>query len=60
MEFGESLRTTGQVIKKVGTDTANAALLGAVIGGTISLIVVIRRVWRGEPVEAPSQRIQRG
>ena len=60
MDVGESLRTTGQVIKKVGTDTVNAAVLGAVIGGTISLVVVLRRVWRGEPIETPSQRIQRG
>jgi hypothetical protein len=59
MELGQSLRTTGQVVKKVGTDTVNAAVLGAVIGGTISLVIVLRRVWLGQPVNGTAQRIKR-
>lgn len=59
MELAQSLRTTGQAVKKVGTDTVNAAVLGAVIGGSISLLVVLRRVWLGQPVNGPAQRIKR-
>ena len=59
MELGQSLRTTGQVVKKVGTDTVNAAVLGAVIGGTISLVIVLLRVWLGQPVNGTAQRIKR-
>lgn len=59
MELGQSLRTTGQVVKKVGTDTVNAAVLGAVIGGTISLVIALRRVWLGQPVNDTAQRIKR-
>ncbi len=58
-ELGQSLRTTGQVVKKVGTDTVNAAVLGAIIGGTISIIITVRRVWLGQPVNGTAQRIKR-
>lgn len=49
-DLTQGIRTTGQIAKKVGSDALNAAIISGVVVGIWSLVVSVRRVWKGQPI----------
>ena len=53
-EVKGALQTTASATRKVLADALSGAMVGAIIAGGYSLVVTVRRVLKGQPIQGGS------
>ena len=55
-DLTKPLETGWLATRKLAYDTYQGALLGGAIGGVISLVIIVRRVLKGQPIDGGTKK----